>query len=68
MERREPPWKHYIPIKISDDIKMKSQRGSRSFREISHLIRIAFDDSLYLTSHDLYVAILKNFASHFMTD
>lgn len=25
MERRESPWKHYIPIKISDDIKMKSQ-------------------------------------------
>lgn len=25
MERHEPPWKHYIPIKISDDIKTKSQ-------------------------------------------
>lgn len=59
MERHEPSQKHYIPIKISDDTKMKSRGDPVSLGKYPISMRSAFDDLLYLTSRDIYVAIFQ---------
>lgn len=57
MGHHKPPWKHYIPLKISDNAKIKSQGDDKSLpsRKISHLDGVCFwRFRSYLTSRDLY--------------